>query len=50
MRFGLLPSTLDSPLMPISEGTGFDRLALPVQRWLWEQGWSGLREAQATAR
>jgi ATP-dependent Lhr-like helicase len=29
--------------------TGFDRLAPPLQRWLWEQGWSGLREAQAAA-
>jgi ATP-dependent Lhr-like helicase len=28
---------------------GFDRLAPPLQRWLWEQGWTGLREAQATA-
>jgi len=27
----------------------FDRLAPPLQRWLWEQGWSGLREAQAAA-
>ena len=25
------------------------RLAPPLQRWLWEQGWSGLREAQAAA-
>jgi ATP-dependent Lhr-like helicase len=49
MRFGLLPTTLDSSLMPISDGAGFDRLALPLQRWLWEQGWHGLREAQAAA-
>ena len=27
----------------------FDRLAPPLQRWLWEQGWSGLRAAQAEA-
>jgi ATP-dependent Lhr-like helicase len=49
MRFGPLPITLDSSLMPNSDGAGFDRLALPLQRWLWEQGWSGLREAQAVA-
>lgn len=49
MRFGHPPITLDPSLMPISDGEGFDRLALPLQRWLWEQGWSGLREAQAAA-
>lgn len=27
----------------------FDRLAPPLQRWLWEQGWTGLRPAQAEA-
>ena len=27
----------------------FVRLAPPLQRWLWEQGWSGLRAAQAEA-
>ena len=27
----------------------FDLLAPPLQRWLWEQGWSGLRAAQAEA-
>ena len=27
----------------------FDRLAPPLQRWLWEQGWSGLRDAQLAA-
>ncbi len=27
----------------------FDRLAPPLQRWLWEQGWSELRAAQAEA-
>lgn len=27
----------------------FERLAPPLQRWLWEQGWSGLRPAQAEA-
>lgn len=27
----------------------FDRLAPPLQRWLWEQGWSGLREAKEAA-
>lgn len=32
-----------------AERTGFDRLAPPLQRWLWEQGWSGLREAQVAA-
>lgn len=32
-----------------AETTGFDRLAPPLQRWLWEQGWHGLREAQAAA-
>lgn len=26
-----------------------ERLAPPLQRWLWEQGWTGLREAQAEA-
>ncbi len=49
MRFGHRPITLDSSLMPTSAETGFDRLAPPLQRWLWEQGWSGLREAQAAA-
>lgn len=29
--------------------TAFDRLAPPLQRWLWEQGWTGLRDAQAAA-
>ena len=27
----------------------FDRLAPPLQRWLWEQGWKELRDAQAAA-
>ncbi|MBU1663829.1 MAG: DEAD/DEAH box helicase [Gammaproteobacteria bacterium] len=35
--------------MPLADNTGFDRLAPPLQRWLWEQGWSGLREARAAA-
>ena len=35
--------------MFISRGAGFDRLAPPLQRWLWEQGWSGLRKAQTAA-
>ena len=35
--------------MSISSGVGFHRLAPPLQRWLWEQGWYGLREAQAAA-
>jgi ATP-dependent Lhr-like helicase len=35
--------------MPPVDRTGFHRLAPPLQRWLWEQGWSGLREAQAAA-
>ena len=30
-------------------GAAFDRLAPPLQRWLWEQGWSSLREAQVAA-
>jgi ATP-dependent Lhr-like helicase len=29
--------------------TAFDQLAPPLQRWLWEQGWTGLRDAQAAA-
>lgn len=29
--------------------SGYSRLAPPLQRWLWEQGWTGLREAQAAA-
>ena len=32
-----------------SDGVVFDLLAPPLQRWLWEQGWSGLRPAQAEA-
>jgi ATP-dependent Lhr-like helicase len=32
-----------------TDNLAFDRLAPPLQRWLWEQGWSGLREAQAAA-
>ena len=35
--------------MPATGEAGFLRLAPPLQRWLWEQGWSGLREAQAAA-
>ena len=35
--------------MNISQPTGYDRLAPPLQRWLWEQGWSRLRPAQAQA-
>jgi len=27
----------------------FDELAPPLQRWLWEQGWTDLRDAQAAA-
>ena len=34
-------------MSPPAEKSAFDRLAPPLQRWLWEQGWSGLREAQA---
>ena len=33
----------------LAEQAAFDRLAPPLQRWLWEQGWSGLRAAQAEA-
>jgi ATP-dependent Lhr-like helicase len=33
----------------LPEQSAFDRLAPPLQRWLWEQGWSGLRAAQAEA-
>ncbi len=32
-----------------TDKAAFDRLAPPLQRWLWEQGWTGLREAQAAA-
>ena len=32
-----------------AEQAAFDRLAPPLQHWLWEQGWSGLRAAQAEA-
>lgn len=35
--------------MPANDASAFDRLAPPLQRWLWEQGWHGLREAQAAA-
>ena len=33
----------------LPEQGAFDHLAPPLQRWLWEQGWSGLRAAQAEA-
>lgn len=33
----------------LPEQSAFGRLAPPLQRWLWEQGWSGLRAAQAEA-
>ena len=35
--------------MIFSGRASFDRIAPPLQRWLWEQGWSGLRPAQAEA-
>ena len=35
--------------MTALEHASFDRLAPPLQRWLWEQGWSELRPAQAQA-
>lgn len=31
------------------DSEAFDRLAPPLQRWLWEQGWTGLRDAQVIA-
>ncbi len=31
------------------DAAAFDRLAPPLQRWLWEQGWKELRDAQAAA-
>lgn len=31
------------------DAAAFDRLAPPLQRWLWEQGWKKLRDAQAAA-
>lgn len=33
----------------VGDAAAFDRLAPPLQRWLWEQGWTGLRDAQAAA-
>jgi ATP-dependent Lhr-like helicase len=39
----------NSGVTGLSEQRAFDRLAPPLQRWLWEQGWSGLRAAQAEA-
>ena len=35
---------MTAPDLPV-----FDLLAPPLQRWLWEQGWFGLRAAQAEA-
>ena len=32
-----------------TQNASFNRLAPPLQRWLWEQGWSGLRPAQDEA-
>ena len=29
--------------------SGFDRLARPIQRWIWDQGWKGLRPIQEAA-
>lgn len=33
----------------VGDAAAFDRLAPPLQRWLWEQGWKELRDAQAAA-
>jgi hypothetical protein len=29
--------------------TAFDRLAEPVKRWIWQQGWTELRDVQERA-
>ena len=29
--------------------TGFDRLAEPVRRWIWDKGWDSLRDIQERA-
>jgi ATP-dependent Lhr-like helicase len=33
----------------VTDSSALSLLAPPLQRWLWEQGWSGLRPAQAEA-
>lgn len=35
--------------MTAARQAAFDRLAPPLQRWLWEQRWTALRDAQAAA-
>ena len=34
---------------PSSRSAAFDLLAAPVQRWIWDKGWSGMRDIQERA-
>ncbi|HEY2738099.1 MAG TPA: DEAD/DEAH box helicase, partial [Thermoanaerobaculia bacterium] len=41
--------TTISPPSPSDQSSAFDRLHPKIQRWLWQQGWSALRDIQETA-
>jgi ATP-dependent Lhr-like helicase len=41
--------TTTSPPSPCSPSSAFDRLHPKIQRWLWQQGWSALRDIQEAA-
>lgn len=43
-----MPVEWDEPVIANAD-SAFSRLAPPLQRWLWEQGWTGLRPTQAEA-
>jgi len=42
-------TTTTSPPSPSSSSSAFHRLHPKIQRWLWQQGWSALRDIQETA-
>lgn len=47
----LNPRTMSSPPSNSdpTQGNAFERLHPGIQRWIWEQGWTGLRDAQERA-
>ena len=40
---------MSSPPSPSDRSTAFERLNPEIQRWVWEQGWTALRDAQERA-
>lgn len=40
---------MSSPRSSSRLSTGFDRLAEPVRRWIWDKGWDSLRDIQESA-